>query len=165
MMGVEVILLRGRHTRSSNAGRTTALAALVVVITFLAAPWGAAGATQATLPYEATGMLGALDTTSGVHTVVFDTSTGIYSLDGVAQNDETQRRSVEVAPATDANPARGLWVFDFESFRLGPSTTVTAQGNGPLRPHDIASDDQRTHSSVFIGLGGDFAFGADRVKE
>lgn len=38
-------------------------------------------------------------------------------------------------------------------------------GNGPFAPHDIASDDQRTHSSVFLGLGGDFVFGADRVKE
>jgi hypothetical protein len=34
-----------------------------------------------------------------------------------------------------------------------------------LRSRDIASDDQRTHSAVFIGLGGDFVFGADRVKE
>jgi hypothetical protein len=30
---------------------------------------------------------------------------------------------------------------------------------------DIESDNQRTHSSVFIGLGGDFVFGADRIKE
>jgi hypothetical protein len=59
----------------------------------------------------------------------------------------------------------------FAMITIGRFGSVDASGPscpGPLMVlsnRDIDSGDQRTHSSVFIGLGGDFVFGADRVKE
>ncbi|HWH08804.1 MAG TPA: hypothetical protein VNX21_06355, partial [Candidatus Thermoplasmatota archaeon] len=83
------------------------------------------------LPLEATGVLGALDLTSGARSVlVFDTSTGIYSIDGVAMNDETLRRSVDLpGHAQRTAPPIPVWVFDFSSIHVGPSVTVLVQGD------------------------------------
>jgi hypothetical protein len=59
----------------------------------------------------------------------------------------------------------------FAMVTIGRFGTLDATGNScpnhllVLSNRDIDSNDQRTHSSVFIGLGGDFVFGADRVKE
>lgn len=59
----------------------------------------------------------------------------------------------------------------FAMISIGRFTSIDGSGcplaapGGPLAKHDIASNDQRTHSSVFLGLGGDFVFGADRTKE
>lgn len=51
-----------------------------------------------------------------------------------------------------------ITVGRFASLETSGNTCVVSGG-------DIPSDDQRTHSSVFIGIGGDFVFGADRVQE
>lgn len=57
----------------------------------------------------------------------------------------------------------------FAMVTIGRFTSLDVSGcgpeNGTFVSRDIDGDNQRTHSSVFIGLGGDFAFGADRTKE
>jgi hypothetical protein len=65
-----------------------------------------------------------------------------------------------VLPFLNATAFAMVSIGRFGSFDVSGTTCQVATLGG-----DISSDNQRTHSSVFIGLGGDFVFGADRVKE
>jgi hypothetical protein len=96
--------------------------------------FASAKAATSSLPFQATGALGVLDTSTARHTVVFDTSAGTESLDGVAQNDRAHRRGVEILANSGgfSHPAMRLWAFDFQSLHLGPATRIVVRGSGPL---------------------------------
>src|ERR1051325_4514296 len=100
---------------------------LLVLALLLASSWSVAGGGEprAGLPFDATGALGALD--SSAHTIAFDTSAGRYSVDGVVQDGEARRESVGAL-----SEGRSVRAFDFASIRLDRWTTVTATGQAPL---------------------------------
>jgi hypothetical protein len=120
--------------RSGAAGRPVMLAAAVLLL----APVGsAANATHeiaaARLPYAATGVLGRLDTSRGApHTVLFDTSSGLYSVDGTVRNDVRHRRSVAFVNHGELAHPTTQWAFDFASLRLARGTSVVVRGSKPL---------------------------------
>jgi hypothetical protein len=108
---------------------------VVVTVALLASLcYAAAAEAAARLPFKATGALGVLDTSGAAHRVTFDTSSGIYSVDGVARNRNSARRRIEILVPGAGGFARQvrLWAFDFNSIRLGPSTDVLVRGKNPL---------------------------------
>jgi hypothetical protein len=121
-------MTRDNRVRRKATGAAS-LGGLLFLLAALCTPATADAASAPTLPFDATGMLGVLDTagSASVHHVVFDTSTGIYSMDGTVRNDVARRRHVELAQA-----AKAVWAFDFEAIRLGPSTDVAVRGANPL---------------------------------
>jgi hypothetical protein len=114
--------------------RTTLLHSSVLILAFALATGSLAApvpGVTATLPVEPTGLLGDLDLAGGTHVVTFDTSTGLYAVDGVLRNDETLRRLVVLDDAS-GKPAPPWYAFDFESIDLGEGTIVKATGTMPL---------------------------------
>ncbi len=84
------------------------------------------------LPVTSTGSLGSLDVSSG--RVLFNTTTGIYSINGIAQNNESNREAL-LLPANSGgidHPASFIPTFNFTSINLGPSTVVQVEGISPL---------------------------------
>jgi hypothetical protein len=78
------------------------------------------------LPVQPKGLLGVLDTTrSASSRLVFDTSSGRYSLDGV-KSDVDDRRAMRMASG------KVVPVFDFDALRLGSRTAVSVRGKNPL---------------------------------
>jgi hypothetical protein len=117
--------------RVASRAMLAASVGAVIAVPFAVASGGAGGAADR-LPVQPTGVLGVLDTTilRGHHTLEFDTSTGIYRVDGVARNGASVRRSISV-PA-GRNLMQKVWAFDFATLRIGPSTTVRVRGTKPL---------------------------------
>jgi len=115
--------LIGRGRRALVAGTVAGSACLLVGLT----PGTVSSAAPSVpgLPVEAKGLLGTLDTSAGVHKLVFDTSAGRYSLDGV-KSDVDDRRAIRMADG------KAVPVFDFDALRLGPSTAVSVRGKNPL---------------------------------
>jgi len=112
-----------RRRRALVAGGVASAACLLVGLTPGAVSAGSPVPTK--LPVEPKGLLGVLDTTSGAHKLVFDTSAGRYSLDGL-KSDADDRRAIRMADG------RTTPVFDFDALRLGPSTVVSVRGKNPL---------------------------------
>jgi hypothetical protein len=113
----------GRRGRALAAGTVAGAACLLVGLT----PGSASSAARSVpgLPVEAKGLLGTLDTGSGAHKLVFDTSAGRYALDGV-KSEVGDRRAIRMADGWRTP------VFDFEALRLGQGTVVSVRGKNPL---------------------------------
>jgi hypothetical protein len=121
-------------TALTGHGRRGISRALVAAA--LLAPAGAAvhanALARTTLPFAPTGIMGRLDTSAGAHSVVFDTSSGIYSVDGAARNDALHRSTVAIPTYADPTHLTSTWAFDFTSIALPATTTVTVRGSQPL---------------------------------
>src|SRR5688500_11963918 len=116
---------RGRRRRACAVGTVAGAACLLFGLTpGTASP--AAPSSVGSLRVQAKGMRGTLDTRgAAAHKLVFDTSSGRYSLDGI-KSDVDDRRAIRMADG------RTTPVFDFDALRLGPSTVVTVRGKNPL---------------------------------
>src|SRR5688500_6540916 len=116
--------IRGRR-RAFAAGAVAGATCLLVGLT---PGTGDAEERLPVLPVAPSGALGVLDTSTSTapHKLVFDTSSGIYSLDGV-KSDVNDRRKLKLGPAGES-----LWVFDFDRLGLGKSTQVAVRGEDAL---------------------------------
>ena len=90
----------------------------------------------AQLPHSSTGALGPL-TYLGNEQIVFYTDTGLYSVNGVFQNDVNNRRSVEIFNPAMPDYLAGmgnafLAAYDFTNINLGPGVIATVDGQSPL---------------------------------
>jgi len=113
----------GGRRRALAVGTVAGAACLLVGLTPGAA--SPAAPSVPSLPVQAKGLLGTLDTGPEAHKLVFDTSAGRYSLDGV-KSDVDDRRAIRMADG------KAVPVFDFDALRLGPSTVVSVRGKNPL---------------------------------
>ena len=103
------------------------------LITFaIALALAASSAPAGSIPITSTGQLMSLNVSNG--NIIFYTDTGLYSINGVMQNDTGNRNAVEI-PANSGgviHPQGFLPVFDFTSIKIGVNVTVTVDGESPL---------------------------------
>jgi hypothetical protein len=109
--------------------------------------------TAAVLPANSTGQLGGLSLSNGhVH---FDTTNGLFWVDGILQNSLSNRRQFLI-PANVAGtdlPSSYLTSFDFSYFSISPTVNVTASGILPLVILSSADMNFGGHLSINGGHG------------
>jgi hypothetical protein len=115
-----------RRTSAATRPSPSGVAALLSVVLY----WGLSlPALASTIPMTSTGNLGAVSVSSG--NLLFNTDTGIYYVNGVAQSTAAQSSTWSFAGDTSTGPY-DLPTFNFTTIDIASGVQVTVQGASPL---------------------------------